>query len=192
MKDERLWSAVEALVSAINFRNVTPLHSVNVANYSVQIAQHLGWELTTVEEVRMGALLHDIGQIFFTDQMINDPNRPLTTDEKKLIKEHPLRGVELIKDFPSLDFAKPYILLHQENIDGSGYPFGLKNEEIPLQVQVVSIADVYEALRHSRYYLNRYGHTHNEAVEKMQLKRGVHWKEEIFDAFMDVSKKWSE
>ena len=185
-----LLSALELVVSAINFRNRIGWHSVNVANYSVQTAQLFGWSKSTIDEIRIGALLHDIGQLFFTDEMIEKHKDSLTTSELDLITRHPIEGANLIKRFPQLDFALPFVLWHQENIDGSGYPFRLKGNEIPIEVQIVAISDVYEALTHSRHYINRGAYSYSKTIQQMKLYRGKHWQENVFDAFLEASRKW--
>ena len=98
--------------------------------------------------------------------------------------------MDLIKDWPSLSFVEPYILYHQEWIDGSGYPFGLKGDELIPEVQIVSLADVYEALSHPRMYKKRCGLSSPEAIEIMSEMKGKRWKYELFDVFVYVARDW--
>ena len=130
--------AVEALVSAIDARNNTEGHSVRVSAYAVQIAAAAGWNDQALERIKIGALLHDIGQIHWPNRLLDKREAPLTYEEQKVTKSHTYRGVDLIKRWPTLGFVKPFILYHQEWIDGSGYPCGLHGDEIPTEVQVVS------------------------------------------------------
>lgn len=185
-----LLDAVEVLVSAIDVRNCSFGHSVRVASYAVQIAEACGWQEQVLEQIRLGALLHDIGQVYWPEEITNKQGIPLTEEERKIIESHTYKGVDLIKDWPSLSFVEPYILYHQEWIDGSGYPFGLKGDELIPQVQVVSLADVYEALSHPRMYKKRCGFSSPEAIEIMSEMKGKRWKCELFDVFVDVAGRW--
>ncbi len=185
-----LWDAVEALVSAINVRNRTPGHSVDVAYYAVEIAKAIGIVGQALEEIRLAALLHDIGQIIFPDSLIQKQGEPLNEEERKWIYAHTYKGLEFISNWPSLKFAAPFILYHQEWIDGSVYPYGISGEAIPKEVQIVSIADVYEACRKPRPSRNRPGLSHVETIEEMKTMRGKRWSTDLFDLFVSVSKNW--
>ena len=187
-----LWNAVEALAEAINTRNQTQGHSMRVARYAVRIGEYLSFEPELLREIRLGALLHDIGQIFWPEQLLCKQGTALTDEEKKLIESHTFRGIELIQEWPCLEIVQPYILYHQEWIDGSGYPYGLQGDALPIKVQVISLADVYEALRHSRTYRKRPGYSHNEAIMRMYPMRGKRWAIELFDHFVASSEQWQE
>lgn len=185
-----LLDAVEILVTAIDARNCSFGHSVNVASYAVDIAKAVGWKGQALMEIRLGALLHDIGQIFWPDEILYKSGTPLTVEERNIIESHTFKGADLVKDRVSLTFVKPYILYHQEWIDGSGYPYGLKGNEIPTSVQIVSIADVYEALCHPREYKKRLALSSLQAVEIMGEMKGKRWNCELFDVFVEVSRNW--
>lgn len=187
-----LWNVVEALAEAINTRNQTQGHSVRVAWYAVRIGEDLGFAPDLLQEIRLGALLHDIGQIFWPDQLLLKQGTALTDEEKKLIESHTFRGIELIQGWPCLEIVQPYILYHQEWIDGSGYPYGLQGDALPTNVQVISLADVYEALRHSRTYRKRPGYSRTEAISQMYSMRGKRWTSELFDFFVASSEQWGE
>jgi len=182
-----LLHAVEALVSAIDARNNIEGHSLRVASYAVRIASVAGWSNQVLECIRIGALLHDVGQIYWPGDLLNKQGLPLTHEEQKIIESHTYKGIGLIEHWPVLDFVKPFILCHQEWIDGSGYPCGLRGDEIPVEVQVVSLADVYEALHHPRKYKKRCGFSSLDAVEIMWDMRGKRWNNEIFDIFASVA-----
>ncbi len=187
-----LWNVVEALAEAINTRNQTQGHSVRVALYAVRIGEDLGFSPELLQEIRVGALLHDIGQIFWPDQLLRKQGTTLTDEEKKLIESHTFRGIELIQEWPCLEIVRPYILYHQEWIDGTGYPYRLRGDALPINVQVISLADVYEALRHSRTYKKRPGYSHTEAISQMYSMRGKRWASELFDFFVTSSEQWEE
>lgn len=185
-----LWNAIEALAEAINRRNHTQGHSTRVAWYAVQIAEAAGYSANHLQEIRLGALFHDIGQIFWPDDLLRKQGDPLTKGEQKIIESHTSRGLELIQDWPCLEMLQPYILYHQEWIDGSGYPYGIRGDVLPAKVQIVSLADVYEALRHSRTYRKRPGYSHIEATSRMYPMRGKRWHANLFDLFLSTSHQW--
>jgi putative nucleotidyltransferase with HDIG domain len=190
MMEEILWDAVEALVSAINHRVRNEQHSVRVAQYTLELARAAGYRGEELDKIRLGALLHDLGQIIYTDDLIAKQGEPLTDAQKDQIHAHPTTGVTYIEQWPSLAFAIPPILYHQEWGDGSGYPNGATRDLIPREVQLISLADVYEALRHDRPYYHRRGLSHAEAVKQMGELAGKRWDQDLFDMFIVVSAHW--
>ncbi len=187
----RAWQdAVEFLVSRINAISNSDHHSVHVADYAVQIGESAGLSPQTLEELRLGALLHDIGHLLYPHNVVKKKHGSLTEAEQQIIEDHTTKGVEGLEEWSSLAFVKPYIKHHQEWIDGTGYPDGLSGEAIPIEVQILSIADVYEALRHPRPYRNRLGLSHQDAIKEMKPMRGRRWDASLFDLFIDISQNW--
>jgi putative nucleotidyltransferase with HDIG domain len=184
-----LWDAIAALVSAIDGRNQAAGHSLRVAEYAVRIARAIGLSDPTLEQIRLGALLHDIGQICWPDEILRKQGIALTGEEQSIIESHTHKGVVLVQNWPLLRFVQPYILYHQEWVDGSGYPHGIQGDQIPLEVQIVSLADVYEALRHPRIYKKRPGYPSEEAIAIMQQMKGKRWDADLFDRFVAISKQ---
>jgi len=185
-----LWDTVAALVSAIDSRNHTTGHSVRVAGYAVKFGQALGWSRSALEEIRLGALLHDIGQICWPEALLQKHETPLNEEEQKLVESHTYKGMDFIQNWPQLSFAKPYILYHQEWVDGSGYPYGIQGDAIPLEVQVVSLSDVYEALCYPRSYKRRSGYAVEETLTIMSEMRGKRWDAGLFDRFAETVHVW--
>ncbi len=126
-------------------------HAIRVASLSGRMAQVLGFSNLETERLRQGALLHDIGTVAIPDQILFK-REPLTNAEFALVRSHPVIGYDMIKDLPSLEPVGPFILRHHERINGTGYPDGLSKSELPLPVQVLSLADAYEAMTSSRPY----------------------------------------
>ena len=126
-------------------------HSDRVAALALLLAKELGLRTHMVKTVVAAGLLHDIGKINVPDEILNKPGK-LTNDEFNHIKKHPELGVTLLraKEFPW--DIKPLILHHHERIDGSGYPLGLKGEDIPLGARIICVADVFDALTSDRVY----------------------------------------
>lgn len=185
-----LWDAVAALVSAIDGRNRAMGHSMRVAEYAVRAAQAMGWRGASLDRIRLGALLHDIGQIYWPDELVTKHDAPLTAEERSLIEAHTHRGVTLVESWPLLRSVRPFILYHQEWVDGSGYPCGIRGDKIPTEVQIVSLADVYEALRHPRTYKKRAGYSCEEALIIMSSMRARRWNAHLFDRFVAIARTW--
>ena len=126
-------------------------HSYRVAEYSALIAKQLGWSEHEMENLRNAAYLHDIGKIGVPDTILNKPTR-LTDEEFAAIKSHTVMGADILKDITLLDHLVDIARNHHERYDGKGYPDGLVGDEIPISAQVVSVADVYDALASERVY----------------------------------------
>lgn len=126
-------------------------HSRRVAVYSSQIAKELGMSDEEIRNIRIIALLHDIGKISIPDSVLNKPGR-LTDEEFALMKQHTIAGNEILKDIdmiPGVDIGTKY---HHERYDGRGYPDGLKGEDIPYIARIIAVADSYDAMTSNRVY----------------------------------------
>ena len=132
----------------------TSQHSMRVSEYSVMIAQELGFSPEECENLRKAALLHDIGKIGIPDRILNKPAK-LDADEYEIMKSHVTRGAEILKDFTMIDHVSDGILYHHEKYDGTGYAQGLKGEEIPLYGRIIGVADAFDAMTANRVYRKR-------------------------------------
>ena len=110
-----------------------------------------------VEIIRQAALLHDVGKIGIPEHILNKEGK-LTDEEYEIMKGHVESSVGIIRHLPSLDYVIPAVIGHHERYDGNGYPDGLKGDEIPISAQIVSIADVYDALVSERVYKKAFSH----------------------------------
>jgi putative two-component system response regulator len=126
-------------------------HSGRVAQYASDVATKLGLKPQDVEDVRRGALFHDIGKIVVADSILKKVG-PLTADERMTINEHPVAGAELFAGMRTMRRILPIVLHHHERLDGSGYPEGLSGGQIAEVVRIVSVADVFDALTTNRAY----------------------------------------
>jgi putative two-component system response regulator len=140
-------------------------HSERVTRYALALAEAAGLPAGPREVLRRGALLHDIGKISVPDAVLNKPG-PLTAAEYDVIKQHPAQGVVIVEPLESLRDVIPLIRWHHERLDGRGYPDGLRGDEIPLPVRVLSVADVYDALASARPY--RPGLPHAACLEQLR------------------------
>ena len=142
-------------------------HSYRVAEYAALIAAELGWSSEEIQQLKHAAYLHDIGKIGISDRILNKAGK-LTEEEFEVIKRHPIIGASILKnlalhqDEPIVKVAYEICRWHHERYDGGGYPDGLKGEQIPISAQIVSLADVYDALVSDRIYKKAY--SHKEAV----------------------------
>jgi ribonuclease P protein subunit RPR2 len=146
-KQERARSRelVRALSNAVEARDAyTSKHAERVTAYALEIARALGETLPGGEEIEFGFLLHDVGKVAIKDAILYKPG-PLTADERSLMEQHPLVGAEIVNGIEFLGPAVEVIRSHHERWDGSGYPDGLRGEQIPLAARVFAVADVLDA-----------------------------------------------
>ena len=157
-------------------------HIIRMAKYSRIIAEELGLSRDDAEVIEMAAPMHDIGKIGIRDDILLKPGK-LTSEEFEIMKTHTIIGHDILKDSPSkfLQMGGIIALGHHEKYDGSGYPYGKKGEEIPIEARIVAVADVFDALVSERPYKNAWP-TH-AALEYMDSHRGRHFDPEILDAF---------
>lgn len=173
---------LEALASMLDAReHNTAKHSVRVAKLAVILAQEMGLSAKKIAVIRQGALLHDIGKIGVPDHILLK-EQPLTDDEWEIMRRHPEIGYNIIKSGDFLREAAEIVYCHQERYDGTGYPRGLKGEEIPLGARIFSVADAYDALRSPRPYKGPFSST--EALARVLEQRGKQFDPIVVDALI--------
>jgi HD-GYP domain-containing protein (c-di-GMP phosphodiesterase class II) len=149
---ELFLNSIRALAAAVDAKDpYTRGHSERVARYSVAIARHLGQPLEEVRKVRIAALLHDVGKIGIDDRILRKPTA-LTDDEFEVMKLHPVKGALIMGQIPQLKWIIPGMKYHHEKWDGTGYPDGLRGEEIPMLARIISVADTFDAMTTTRPY----------------------------------------
>ncbi|MGA8109401.1 MAG: HD-GYP domain-containing protein [Acidobacteriaceae bacterium] len=126
-------------------------HSERVAEYAAEIAKKLGLDPRQTERVRLAALLHDIGCLGVADSVALKET-PLTAEEFEIVKAHTVKGAAILRPIPLLQDLVPGVELHHESLDGLGYPYGLKGEQIPLMARIVAVADSFDAMTTPRPY----------------------------------------
>jgi putative nucleotidyltransferase with HDIG domain len=163
--------AIRALAATLDARDpYTAGHSERVSTLSVQIGRQMGLNERELDVLRLGALLHDIGKIGLTDQILRKPG-PLTAEEFEQIKQHPGLGARILRQVPFLAPHLPIVELHHEQPDGRGYPFGLRGDEIPIPARIVHVADTFDAMTSTRAY--RRALSAEEAFAELNRHAGV-------------------
>ncbi len=156
-------------------------HSELVADWVRRTARTLEMEEQEVQRVFWAALLHDIGKIGVPDNVLVK-NGPLTEEEWQVMKLHPTIGANMVKSLKKIQHIAPDIYAHQEKFDGSGYPQGLRGEEIPLGARILAVVNAYEAMTHHRVY--RQARSHLEAVTELRLLEGKHFDPAVVEGFL--------
>ena len=145
---------VSSLAGAIDAKDTyTNGHSSRVAEYSKEIARRFGYNMKEQSDIYIMGLLHDVGKIGVPDSVINKPGK-LNDEEFELIKRHPVVGSQILKEITEMPKLSIGARWHHERFDGSGYPDGLKGEEIPEEARIIAVADAYDAMSSKRSYHN--------------------------------------
>lgn len=143
---------VQTLAKTIDAKDkYTNGHSFRVSEYAVKLAGKLGWNDEELHGLERESLLHDIGKIGIPDAVLNKPGR-LTDEEFEIIKGHTTIGQTILSNIEGMKSAADAAAYHHERYDGTGYPEGLKGEEIPVHARIISIADAFDAMRSDRVY----------------------------------------
>lgn len=177
---------LERLARAAEYRDdQTGEHTRRVGRMAGDLAERIGAPAEHVELIRRAAPLHDVGKIGIPDGVLLKPGR-LSSRELELMRQHCLIGANLLSGsgVPLLDVAATIALTHHERWDGTGYPEGLKGEDIPLAGRVVAVVDVFDALVHERPYKAAF--TVEEAVAELENGAGTHFDPSVVQAFLEL------
>jgi putative nucleotidyltransferase with HDIG domain len=154
--ERNYFSTVEALTAAIEAKDpYTRGHSKRVTQFAIMLAERFGVSDTEVRNLQYGATLHDIGKIGVRGYILNKKGR-LTREEYEIIKQHPLIGERIIERVDFLQGARQVVRSHHERFDGTGYPDGLRDEEIPFLARIAAVVDFFDALTSDRPYRQAY------------------------------------
>jgi HD-GYP domain-containing protein (c-di-GMP phosphodiesterase class II) len=177
---------VFAMATAIEAKDrYTGGHTKRVALFSELIAKHMGLTKDEVHEVRISAVLHDIGKIGIDDKVLKK-QAPLDKDEWEHMKQHPEMGYKILAHVKSMRSVTDGMRFHHERPDGMGYPLGLKGEEIPLIARIISVADTFDAMTSTRPY--RKGLDYDVAYDEIVKFRGTQFDDKVVDAFIKAFK----
>jgi putative nucleotidyltransferase with HDIG domain len=174
-------ASLEGWSKALSLRDHdTDEHSKRVVALTLKIADIMGVNHQEREKIRRGAMLHDIGKVGISDEILRKPG-PLTQEDWEQMRKHPLLAVDLLEPVDFLKDSLDIPLYHHEKWDGTGYPYGLKGEAIPLSARIFAVADVFDALITPRPY--RQAWTKEQALQYLDQNRGKHFDPEIVDLF---------
>ena len=177
-------STIEGLSRALDLRDKeTKEHTFRVTDITVKLATRLGVKQSELIHVRRGAILHDIGKVAIPDQILFKPG-PLAEEEWDIMRRHPDIAVELLSPVTYLEPALEIPHWHHDKWDGSGYPDGLRQEDIPFAARLFALADVYDALTSNRPYRSAWSKW--DAVEFIQDQVGTHFDPRIVPEFLDL------
>lgn len=171
----------------------TGTHLIRISDYSVNIAQGLGFSSQETDDLRYASCMHDIGKIAIPVNLLQKEDS-LTEEEFSVMKRHPLIGARIFEGAKSsfLQMVYQITLFHHEKFDGTGYPFGFKGENIPLFARIVSLADVFDALTSKRPYRDPVDF--GEAVEHIKKGSGSHFDPRVVIVFLkkikDIETIW--
>ena len=144
--------SIRMLAAAIDEKDpYTRGHSGRVAKYAMTIGEGLGLGAAELDRLRISALLHDVGKIGIDDRVLKKPGS-LTDEEFQVMKQHPVKGANIMRSVAQLKDMLPGIELHHEQVNGKGYPHGLQGDQIPLMARIISVADTLDAITTNRPY----------------------------------------
>lgn len=164
-------------------------HSVRVAKCAEAIARKLNWKESEISNLHNIALLHDIGKIGVPDAILNKPAK-LSDAEFEIIKKHPVIGNDILKDIRMIKNVAEGALYHHERYDGSGYPFGLVGDEIPLCARIIGIADAFDAMTSNRIYRRKLALP--KVREEFEKGRGTQFDPQLTDLFLEMLEEHSD
>jgi putative two-component system response regulator len=177
--------AIRLLVAAGMRDQETGAHVRRIGLFSAAVGEALGWDRSRTADIRVAAPMHDIGKIGIPDAILLKPGR-LTDDEYRVMQQHTVIGARMLggSDISLLNMSSEIALCHHEKWDGSGYPNGLRGEEIPIAARIVAIVDVYDAMVHRRVY--KAAIPEFEVLDAMAQAAGRHFDPQLFEVFKGI------
>jgi HD-GYP domain-containing protein (c-di-GMP phosphodiesterase class II) len=181
---ETFVTTIEALATALELRAAeVEGHAQRVSLYTVAAARRLGLPEDELEQLRWGAILHDVGMIAVPDSILLKPSQ-LQPEEWALVRAHPEHGARLLQHIPGLGVALGIVRFHHERFDGAGYPLGLRETAIPIGARIFAVADALDAITTDRPY--RPTRTWEQARIELLHGRGSHFDPTVVDAFLEI------
>ena len=179
---------ISAITEALDEKDeYTAGRSKRVSEYAVAIAKEMNLSDIEISKIEVASLLHDIGMIGVPEYILNKTEK-LTEEEFKLIQQHVAYGLNIIGNITQLESVVPIIKYHHERYDGSGYPYGLKGEEIPIGARIIGLADTFDALVSTRAY--RQSISVDEAIEVLKSLSGKQLDYNVVQAFLKIKDKF--
>lgn len=165
------------------FDRETEGHSLRVSELALELGRKAGLSEDDLEHIRRGALLHDIGKMGVAEDLLSKPES-LTREERLEVEKHPLNAHKLLKDIPYLDKAREIPVYHHERWDGSGYPFRLRGEEIPISARIFALVDNWDALRSDRPY--RKAWPKDKVIDYLRNQSGAKFDPALVEPFISL------
>jgi len=185
-QDKGAFSIIHALAAAVDAKDhYAHDHSQRVKDYAVALSRGLDLEPADIARISICALLHDIGKLGISDEILNKASK-LNAEEWEIIKYHPQMGADIVSHIPQLSACMPGILYHHENYDGTGYLLGLKANAIPLDARILRVADAFAAMTSARPY--RDALSQEEAVEELKTGAGKQFDPALVESFIALVK----
>ena len=184
-------STLRALTSALEARDSeTHGHSERVVTYSLRLGRECGLASENMKALEFGSLLHDIGKIGVPDSILRKPGK-LTEEEWVKMREHPVHGRQILRGIEFLEGAARVVAQHHEKWDGSGYPLGIREEDIDVCARIFAVADAFDAITSDRVY--RRGKSYQEAAQELDDWAGRQFDPKVVEAFHRVPREdWEE
>ena len=184
---ELFYKTIRAISNALDTKDsYTNGHSLRVTLYSMILAKELNLDENYMEDIEIAGLLHDIGKIAMPKSILCKNGR-LTDEEFLVMKSHPIRGEKIVINIKKLQMISEWVKSHHEKWDGTGYPDGLKGEEIPLAGRIIAIADTYDAMTSTRPY--RTALSHEVAISEINRCAGTQFAPDLAKLFVAVEAK---
>ncbi|HIJ59546.1 MAG TPA: HD domain-containing protein, partial [Nitrospirae bacterium] len=179
---ETFYSTIHTLADTIEKRDLTTAgHTKRVTKYSVAIGKQMNLSSKELINLKLSALLHDIGKIALSDEILNK-QKNFNYHEKNIVKMHPIYGAEILSHINNLKDIVPSVKYHHERHNGTGYPEGLQGDEIPLFARIIAVADSFDLLSCNREF------TKLEALKQIQNKIWIEYDGEVVNAFVRAFK----
>ncbi len=178
---------ITAMASAIDARDAyTHGHSQRVTEYAVAIAEEMGLSPAEVDIIRNASILHDVGKIGIKEEILKKPGR-LSEEERREMEYHPFIGTKILHSVRLLEPVMPLVYHHHERYDGTGYPDGLRGEEIPLGARIISVADAFESMTSDRPY--RKAMPVEEAMAELRYNAGRQFDPRVVEVFARLAEE---
>ena len=182
--EESYLATVKTLAFVVEAKDVhTRSHLDRAHDYAVALASRVAPELASDQTLRYGFFLHDIGKIGIPERILSKPG-PLTDDEWAIMRTHPVLGAQILSPVKFLIPALPIVEAHHEKWDGSGYPRGLRGEDIPLGARIFALVDAFDAMTSDRPY--RRALSFEEALDQISACAGTHFDPEVVRSFIEL------
>lgn len=181
---QSFFQTIQSLISAVEAKDLyTESHSFRVSQYVTLISKEMGYDNSFQEKASIAGLLHDIGKIGISDSILNKKGK-LTTKEYGIIKIHPAIACKILKGIALDDEIIKGIKHHHERYDGKGYPWNIREEEIPIMASIISVADAFDAMTSKRSYKDAI--SFDQAIEELIRYRGTQFNPKVVDSFISI------